>query len=353
MKTNERLKLVIVAGKGNRSGVPRYVCNLYQTLSHKYDLKVIADGNTGGFDFIPKKDLIIVPGLASERSGVEKIKAFYGLLYHLRVADIVWAHSSFSILFSRFIKIFRKYKLVITYHGLPFGSGRPPLVSKIAFIIEFFTLRMVKHKIVIISKLDEMGIKELCATADYTYIPNSVDMPIKIQKSPEYENTRLIMTTRDSYQKNLDYAVELLNKLPTFSLDVYGAISKERRHLLSTNNHACNITFHGEVPRDTINFSNYSVYLMTSRYEGFSLGLLEAWSMGLGILTTNVGGAMEVSENNNCFALLNGNLRDDVDAANSLIAKLKQNKMAPGEISTRRKMFSYSEWQRSCLEILE
>ena len=353
MDTKEQQTLIIVAGKGNRSGVPSYVCNLYKTLADKYVVTVIADGNSGGFDSIPEEDLIIVPGLASERSIFEKIKAFYSLFNHLKSADTVWANSSFSILFSRIIKLFRKYNLIITYHGLPFGNGRHWLVSKIAFVIELITIRIVKHKIVIISKLDKMRMNKLYAKADYTYIPNSVDMPDRGIKTAEKGKSRLMMTTRDSFQKNLDYAVELLNGLPDYSLDVYGSITPERKRLLSSNNFARNIKFHGEVPRDSINFSNYDIYLMTSRYEGFSLGLLEAWYMGLGILTTNVGGAIEVLENNPCCMLLNGNTHDDISVAKTLMARLDQSNASSEDIQAKHKIFSYSEWQKSCLKILE
>lgn len=345
--------IYLIAGKGNRSGVPKYVCNLYTTLNRSYEIKVVVDGNEGGFDSVKKSDLIIIPGLASERSFRQKLLAIIKLRSKLKNADMVWAHSSFAILFSRILKFFCQYKLIITYHGLPFGNGRKIIINQIAFAVEFITSRLVKHTVVVISKLDEKNFLKLNPHVECTYIPNSVAKPSKVNNKFCNNQFKFLMTTRDSYQKNLDYAVKIMNQLPDIEVDVFGSISNSRKKYLTTLNLAKNMNFHGEVPFSSINFSNYRLYLMTSRYEGFSIGLLEACSYGLGIATTNVGGALEVAKNNDYCAILNNNISDDIFLINRLIESLKHKDFEPKIISRTADILSYYDWQERCLKLVE
>ena len=60
------MKICIVAGKGDRSGVPKYVSRLYETLKGQHDVFVVADGDSG-FEEIDRHSLKLLPGLAGGR----------------------------------------------------------------------------------------------------------------------------------------------------------------------------------------------------------------------------------------------------------------------------------------------
>ena len=77
----------------------------------------------------------------------------------------------------------------------------------------------------------------------------------------------------------------------------------------------------GVVPFQKIAFIEYDFYLMTSHYEGFSLGLLEALSQGLYIATTKVGGAEEVTDDNPYSVLLNCDAVADAVAIDDLLQR--------------------------------
>jgi glycosyltransferase involved in cell wall biosynthesis len=335
------------------SGVPKDATNLYLTLRSKYEVTVVADCNLGGFNSIKDEDLILLPGLASGRRWTEKVSALVKLRRILSNADIVWAHSSFSILFTRLLKRMIHYRLIVTYHGLPFGPGRKKAISVAAYLTEFVSSKMVDHEVVVISKLDESQLSRIKPRAHCTYIPNASQSVERLQHKPGVSNLAILMTTRDSHQKNLDYAIKLLNKLPNATMDVYGAISSKRKNVLLSKNTAQNTTFHGEVSNARISFSKYNLYLLTSRYEGFSLGLLEAISNGLLVATTNVGGAQEVAFNNPYCTLLTGQVQVDVSKIEELFCRSVEDEGAYDKILDVSARFSYCNWQQACANLLE
>ena len=50
-------------------------------------------------------------------------EGFSVLRRHLDGADIVWAHSSFSVLFARLLSTVTAYELIVTYHGSAVRRG--------------------------------------------------------------------------------------------------------------------------------------------------------------------------------------------------------------------------------------
>ena len=96
---------------------------------------------------------------------------------HLDGADIVWAHSSFSVLFARLLSTVTAYELIVTYHGVPFGAGRKKITSAIAYFVEMLTSKLVKHSVVVISAQDRRSVNAIKPRGKIAYIPNFVDVP--------------------------------------------------------------------------------------------------------------------------------------------------------------------------------
>ena len=243
---------------------------------------------------------------------------------------------------------------MVTYHGVPFGAGRKKITSAIAYFVEMLTSKLVKHSVVVISAQDRRSVNAIKPRGKIAYIPNFVDVPAGFTiPIAQQQRPRILMTTRDCYQKNIDHAVSIMNELPRYCLDVYGEVSNERQVLLTENNFARNIRFMGVVPFQKIAFIEYDFYLMTSHYEGFSLGLLEALSQGLYIATTKVGGAEEVTDDNPYSVLLNCDAVADAVAIDDLLQRHGPNLEKKQKISLFAEKFRYSEWQKRCLALVE
>ncbi len=81
-----------------------------------------------------------------------------------------------------------------------------------------------------------------------------------------------------------------------------------------------NIELLGNQPREWVysNLSNYHLFVQASRHEGFGLSVAEALAAGLPVVSSNIGGPVEILENGK-FGLLFEN-----DKIDSLVEKMKQ-----------------------------
>ena len=351
-------KILILAGHGGVSGVPRYVVNLYAILRLSYDVKVVSSVNRGGFDEVELTDYLQINGMASNDAIIYKVSAFINVYKYVRhyCPDIIWANSSFSVLYARILSLLLRKDIVVTYHGVPFGRGRKKIISIISFLVEWVMIRLSAEKTITISSKDMKAVRNLYHGADLVSIPNSVTLSeaaeMKMHCNEEY---RFVMTTRDSYQKNIDYAVFITSKINKSTLTIFGVVSECRQsELLEVNR---NVVFMGEVENASYMLKNFDCYLMTSRYEGFSLGMLEALSVGLCIVSTDVGGVEEVSYGNDFFFMLpdrdylpGDGLYADID---EMINRYRDDIASLTSVRNIASKFSYDNWARNNLKLVE
>lgn len=111
----------------------------------------------------------------------------------------------------------------------------------------------------------------------------------------------LIVARIDILTKGLDYLIPLADKIPDdWQIDLVGAGHKKQenklRQLIDENGLSEKIIMHG--PKKTTElkefYLNSSIYLSTSRWEGFGLVLLEAMSFGLPIIAFEQSGSKDI-----------------------------------------------------------
>ena len=102
---------------------------------------------------------------------------------------------------------------------------------------------------------------------------------------------KLVTVARiDEEQKDFTAMLDIFSRLPKgYSLDIYGGGSAEEIASLQEKvRNVPGVQFKGEVSDDLPDIlQQYSVFLMTSRYEGFGQTLIEARSQGLPIVAFN------------------------------------------------------------------
>jgi len=100
-------------------------------------------------------------------------------------------------------------------------------------------------------------------------------------------STRLVCVSRiNEHQKNFAAMMEVMECLPSeYTLDIYGDGRPSEIEALNQLLERCpNVRFMGASTDMAKTLSNYAVFLMTSRYEGFGQSLIEARSQGLPII---------------------------------------------------------------------
>lgn len=126
-------------------------------------------------------------------------------------------------------------------------------------------------------------------------IYNPVDESV-FEKAGEYNpsSKRILSVGRLSYQKNFEVAVEIasmiLTKHPDWQWDVYGKGEEQEKLQKLINDKGISGQFHlcGQVTDLYERYKNYSIMVMTSRYEGFPMSLLEGLGNGLPLVSFDV-----------------------------------------------------------------
>lgn len=339
--------IVVVGGAGNRSGVPSYIRALYEALKDSYEMVVVSDINEGGFDFLPSNRHREVPGLCSSKGmlGVPKVILACAKVFKAEKPSIVWANSSFAVAVARMLQPFFSYRLIVTYHGVPFGPGRGLLRNFIAYFGDFVTSLISKETDVVISKRDMQVIRYSSLGNQKVYIPNAMPAGVLRKDSHCTGPIRIVMTTRDCPQKNLDLAASIACQLADKAeIHVFGSVSDDRRlELLQLSEGR--LTFLGVSDCVENVLCQYELYLMTSRYEGFPIGALEALSSGLAIAMTDVGGAYEVSNANPFFVKIDE--KRVVESASRILAVAENYRSTEGAydiVSRASSAYSHKLW---------
>ena len=192
-------------------------------------------------------------------------------------------------------------------------------------------------------------------------IYNPVDDAV-FKSAGEYNslNKRIISVGRLSYQKNFELAIEIASKVlienPEWNWDVYGK-GEEESHLralierkgISDRFHLC-----GQVEDLYERYKNYSLMVMTSRYEGFPMSLLEGLGNSLPLISFDVPtGPSEIIDNGiNGYLIEPFKVETMISRINILINDVSlREKMS---IAAREKaiMFSQQEFTNSWKNVL-
>ena len=155
--------------------------------------------------------------------------------------------------------------------------------------------------------------------------------PIEIKKESDFVSKKLITVGRFDIQKGYDYlskvAINVLSKYPDWQWDIYGSGDEQIKQDLVTEldkgGVLSQVHFKGNV-NDTDNiYPGHAIYVMTSRYEGLPLVLLEAKQYGLPIVSFNcpTGPAEIVLDEENGYLIENF----DINQMSQLIIQLIEN----------------------------
>ena len=118
-------------------------------------------------------------------------------------------------------------------------------------------------------------------------IPNFVTyFPENIIPYSERQN-RIICVGRLTMQKGFDYLIDawslISNKYPEWKIDIFGhgELEEDLNKMIMYNNLESSIIIHKPTERIYEEYEHSTIFILSSRYEGFALVLLEAMSCGV------------------------------------------------------------------------
>ncbi|MEP5152073.1 glycosyltransferase family 4 protein, partial [Planktotalea sp.] len=367
--SNPRPHLVLLGGDAGPSGVPRHIEQMCQALTNdpaqNYRITVISEPDEGGYSFAKGLGVTHVglPALSSSLNPFKVFKGWRALHGALRrdPPDVIWAQARLPVLLSRLLPRFGA-PLLITFHGSPF-LGRSRKSARVMRAIETLLLRATAPlDIVFLSELDRQSFDGLPLARHRCHTIPNVASTLDFPPVAPSDDLRLVMTTRDSPQKNLDAAARIFGALPEKTcLTLLGtgtdsAALKARFAKILPPAALARVTFQGPVSDVTPELRRAHGYLMTSHYEGMSLGALEAFASGLPIFMPDIGGSREILSAHPLAAMIDP--RDPIQAAGIMIPKLHSYQNDPiahsNTISAAYNAhFSPKVWSKQIKDLLE
>ena len=229
----------------------------------------------------------------------------YQLLKDLN-PDVIHTHLS-TIAYAFPFAILKKKPLVHTIHSLAYKDANPVTIKLLRFLFRNFK----QIKPVAISNEVLQTVRSTYG-AQFTYmIQNGVSIPEKtnnfqavsqeISQLKFDSNTKVIINVASVKKiKNQLFLVEAINKLIRNNANIIliniGAVSQEEASYFEQVKKVAGNGIHFLGPKQNVGdyLRNSDIFCLTSEYEGLPLSLLEALSVGLLPVCSEVGGIIDV-----------------------------------------------------------
>ena len=203
--------------------------------------------------------------------------------------------------------VFKKTKLIYWSHTSYIGSRNSNFRLFNEHIAALFSKAVVS-----LTKVDKINYKKKTLAKNVFHIYNPVDKKLLSNKIAYDSNSKLIVSVgRLTYQKNFELLVDVaklvLNKYPDHEWHIYGSGENKDdiQHKISNYNLQNQLFLKGQSNNLYEIYKNYSMMVMTSRYEGFPMTLLEGMAFGLPLVSFDIptGPNEIIRENTNGFLI--------------------------------------------------
>ena len=235
--------------------------------------------------------------------------------------DFVHTHLFWPTFVARF-SMPSKMPLITTIHAFIATSGEYKY-WRIRFL-DKLSYKFRKSVIIVVAKgalaeyFSFLKLKPYKAYALYTFVDVERFNIAKVSAEKTTNTFRLISVGALRLQKNYPYIINAmaLIKDKDIELDIYGVgdLKEEFQNLINTTGAKVNLK--GEVKNIEQIIPQYDLFVMSSTYEGFSLGVLEAMAMRMPLLLSDIASFKEQCEDNAWYF----SLADVQDAATQIVS---------------------------------
>ena len=321
-------------------------------------------GGTGTFTDELKKNNInfnSLKHLKREISLVHDLLGFWEIKKYLKQLnpDIVHCHSSKAGLLGRLVAKSLNLPVVFTAHGWAFTEGISSKKQKIYSSLERFLAKASDH-IITVSEYDRQhGFKYDVGSPE---IVETIHNGVPDIKIPNYiknfdPTVKLIMVARFEDPKDQYFLIQALCKLPlqlNWKIDFLGEGPnlQKCKNLVNKNNLGNKVIFHGQSIKVKEFLNDADIFILISNYEGFPLTILEAMSVGLPIIASDVGGVKESVQSTNGYLIPRGDLNTLVESLKDLIVdKNLRQQIGQGSRELYENLFSFNIMLKKTLNV--
>ena len=287
------------------------------------------------------------------------IKYLYNLNRIIKEEKITWVNLYHISLNKFLILVFLKLMGFKIYLKTDFDYKDLPLYEKRFSKFMYRYVYKIYFRFIDLISVEDQRVFNVFAKYDFLpkviSFPNAViDYQMKgwkdLKERDERKNEILIIGRIGSYQKNHELIIEAVKNiggLKNWSLRFIGPVENNFEEYANDKLAGiCDFSFTGVVDYKDVQkyLCSSKVFLSSSRYEGFSLAITEAAYMGCYIMTTDVGGVYDITNNYKFGCVFN----NDVASLSEALTKLENGTLLKkscysSEVKYARARFSIKE----------
>ncbi|PIT88175.1 MAG: hypothetical protein COU29_04150 [Candidatus Magasanikbacteria bacterium CG10_big_fil_rev_8_21_14_0_10_36_32] len=242
--------------------------------------------------------------------------------------DIVHCHSSAAAFLGR-LAIKGKIKTIYTAHGWGFNVGMNQFLRYSVLLAEKAVAKFTDKYICVSEFVKKLGLKySLASENKFTVIYNGVKTDGEEIGLKNNDKINLIFVGRLAEPKKPEMVIEAIDFFPQdlknkikFTIVGDGPKKEFLQRMVAREN--VEVDFKGTLSREKSmeELCLADVFVFISAWEGFPYTILEAMSVGLPVVASNVGGVAEVVSENNGFLIKN-----EICEISEVLLKLVNNK---------------------------
>ena len=314
------MKLLYLTPKINsEGGLERVMCLKanYLIKNFNYDISIVTQNNGNSNPFYPleKEIKLFDIDLSGNRLQffLKYVKGIKNIIASENPDTIVIVDSIYKAYLVSFIA--KNKRIIYECHNSIYVQQSP---KKFPFIFNWITILSLWFNRFGASKFNEF-IVETPESIEEWKVKKSIVIPnplwFSTDKVADLSQKKVIAVGRHAYEKGFDRLLEIWKKVivkhPEWNLTIYGKSNPDFNIVAMAKklNIDKNITFCEPVKNINEKYLEASIYLMTSRFEGFGMVLIEAMASGLPCIAYDCPcGPRSIIENNqNGFLIEDGN----------------------------------------------
>lgn len=304
MKKHSKVKILIITVRADFGGGPEHIFQLTKHLQNDFDFYFAAPDDYPYYERYYKlagsQRVITIP---HRKFRIKTLINLARFIFTNRI-NVIHSHGKGAGIYGRILGIISGKKVVHTFHGLHIGEYKK--IRRSLYLLIEKLLSWVTEVIISVSESERKLISGHITsnTEKLKVIQNGIEIPAQTVFDDVFEKRpkTVITFSRFDFSKNTELIIEILihlrelKRIDEFNFIILGSGPDEAKikDLVRKNNLQNNITFPGSVLNTKEFLLNSFCYLSTSRWEGLPLGVLEAFSVGLPVIASNVAGNKDV-----------------------------------------------------------